>query len=132
MIKRLYECLYVNLYQWSVKLEGVGESALHSWNASFMLASLIFINLTTVISVVHVFTGWGFPDSGVCKIAFVGLMGLTSILNYKYFTFKDRYIELVRQYQSHGMISSYIVGFSVLGSITLLFLVWFVGLEVKV
>ena len=129
MIRLVYEYLYFNLYQWSVKING--KEYYNNYSASLMLTLLLFVNLTTLDLILNAFTGWALPDSIVLKVIVVSLMIIISIANYRYFTYDNRYIKLIERYDSVKSRSNLVVGCMVFGSLGLLFLTSFIGLELK-
>ncbi|QIB64757.1 hypothetical protein [Kineobactrum salinum] len=130
MIRAVYEYIYFNLYQWSVKVNG--DKYYNNYSASLMMTLVMCINLTTLISIYHVLTDWPIPEGPRVKVAIVVVVILMSLANYKYFTYKDRGLRLVENYKviSGGRDrTGYITGALVFGSLAVLFLTWFIGMH---
>mgnify|MGYP000250565091 CR=1 FL=1 len=130
MICSIYEYLYFNLYQWSVKVNGIGYY--NNYSASMMMTLILCFNVTTICSILHMFFGLSLPESAVVKVAVVGGVIAMSVANYKYFTHRDRYLMLVQRYNRDGCSAksaTFITCFLVFGSLSLLFLTWFAGLQ---
>jgi len=132
MLCSIYEYVYFNLYQWSVKVNG--KEYYNNYSASIMLTLILFFNITTLISIGHIISGWKIPNLIEYKIYVLSSAVIIATANYKYFTYKKRYIKIVEHYKTVKNASgsvSLVVGWLVFGSLGLLFLTWFIGLQLR-
>lgn len=132
MIRSIYEYFYFNLYQWSIKVNG--KEYYNNYSASIMLTLILFFNLTTLISIIHIFSGWKIPVLVESKIYVLSLAIIIATANYKYFTYKKRYVKIVERYETVKHASGrvgLVVGFLVFGSLGLLFMTWIIGLQLR-
>lgn len=134
MIRSFYEYIFLNLFQWSVKVNG--ETYYHVYSASLIMSLLICINITTMFSIVHIFTSWSLPNpNGLgIKLTIVVLAILIFMANYTYFSYKDRGLKIVEHYRVISGCcgrAGYITRALLIGSLAVLFSVWFVGLQLS-
>ncbi len=129
--RSLYECLYLALFKWSERVNG--KEYFNNHSASLLITLILFVNLGTLASLMDIATAWAIPNSLGSKVSVVMAMVLVSAFNYWYFTRDHRYLTLLYQYRETlenrvGLI----VGLTVGGSLTLLFVIWFIGLQLAI
>lgn len=130
MIRKGYEILYISLYRWSEKVNGKGYA--NNYSASLMMTLVIFIALTVVVSLLHLIYDWVFIATALVKGVVLFSMALVALLNYAYFTRKDRYQELLRSVNVEPKCNDGKIVLSVvLGLLLLLFAIWFFGMWLK-
>jgi hypothetical protein len=88
-----------------------------------MLTLLLFINLTTLYSILKVIFDWEYFNLLGLKILIVFLMVIVAVVNYKYFTFEQRYRDLLTHHHLNKV--NLVTGVVVFCSLFVLFLTWF-------
>ena len=132
MLRFAYEYLFASLYEWSIRLNG--KDYFHCATASLMISLLVFINIGTIVSLITILSDWRFSNTTHPKLATIILMALIVVLNYRYFSYKDRYLRLHERYIlkcENRKGNARLVFLTVVGSTSLLILTWILGLGVR-
>lgn len=131
MIRFLYEYLYFNLYQWSARVNGINYY--NNYSACIMLTVLLLLNLFTVLTWFDIIFGFSLGDALGSKIAFSLFTVVLAYLQFHYFSYKDRYKGIISRYS--GLVSfkqSTFISLSLcIFSLSLLFVTWFIGIDLR-
>jgi hypothetical protein len=130
MIRSVYEYIYINLYQWSLNING--DKYYNNYSASLMMTFVMCINLATLISIFCVLTDCSLPKGLGVKVAIILVVIFIFFANYKYFNHKARGLKLVENYIvtfSGRDRAAHITGALVVGSLAVLFSTWFIGMH---
>ncbi len=131
MLRSIVEFAYVHCFQWSKKANGANY--FNKFSASLMVTLLIVINFGTLASIASLLTGQRWPESNEFQVVFLlAVLGLAASIH-KYFSYGNRHANLMKYYESNQRMqdrNGVTVALLVLGSLSLLFCTWFLGLMI--
>ena len=130
MIRSIYEFAFIHCYLWSRRVNG--DDYFNVASASMILALLIAINSGSLGAILYLLTGASvYGSSNWAKSLFVGAMLVVAVANYVYFARNDRYLRIIEDSNSSSLLlhkNRFVFLSLSLGSLLLLFLLWFVVL----
>ena len=126
-IIRAYEYFFYKLYHWSVKV--YGEEYYHKYSASLMVSAVFILNTFTLLIILDVLVGTGIQELSAIHGLTIALGCI--LFNYFYFSFKDRYLQILNRYKGESEVSNkrgnLVVTLCVIGSLLLMILSGFLG-----
>ncbi len=111
-----------------------GEDYFNVASASMILALLMGINACSLVVAFSLLTGASNFSSSPATILFVGAMSVAAVANYMYFSRNSRYLKILEKFGSNRILErrNRIVFPSLLiGSLLLLFALWFIAIRVS-
>ena len=128
-----YHWLFCSYYKWSQKINSV--TYYHKYQAVLMLAFVFMINFMTLPVIYETFTGKDSVFSFLAnqpKVYVVCAIVVFVLIQYVYFSYKNRYLKILKKYDSRSdsdvrKMCFYANGYAVFSSI-LLIGSWFFGM----
>ena len=82
MLRTLYETTFIDLYRWSVRVNG--EDDYNKLSASMMMSVLIEINLATLTLIYSALGGEDLRTLGVTETTAIVVLAILVLINYRY------------------------------------------------